>query len=216
MPTTRFLVMLAAFATSTVSSLAAPAGEFPFETHADFFSVETKQPVRIDPQVFVPDPAAPAAAGPQGIKHAASFRPAKVETDPAGTVVSNADGKSLGFTLGTWLGATGQVTIARAPSGSGETVTARFHGLIPTAEYSLFENHFDQTPVGFTPLDGKGTANSFKSDAKGDGEVTVKLTDSMTHANAVLLVYHSDGQTHGEARGEIGVVAHHQLIYRMP
>jgi hypothetical protein len=32
----------------------------------------------------------------------------------------------------------------------------------------------------------------------------------------VLVVYHSDGKTHGDSRGEIGVGAQHQLIARLP
>jgi hypothetical protein len=44
--------------------------------------------------------------------------------------------------------------------------------------------------------------------------VSITLPDFPTHANAVLLVYHSDGQTHGLERGRIGIDAHHQLIAR--
>ena len=35
-----------------------------FETHAAFFSAETKQPKALDPHVFVRDETAPAAIGP--------------------------------------------------------------------------------------------------------------------------------------------------------
>jgi hypothetical protein len=38
----------------------------------------------------------------------------------------------------------------------------------------------------------------------------------LTGANAVLLVYHSDGRTHGTSRGQLGVTAHHQLIAKVP
>jgi hypothetical protein len=38
----------------------------------------------------------------------------------------------------------------------------------------------------------------------------------LTRANAVLLVYHTDGQAHGLSRGVPGVTAHHQLIARVP
>jgi hypothetical protein len=46
--------------------------------------------------------------------------------------------------------------------------------------------------------------------------VTVKVPQAMSNANAVLLVYHSDQQAHGESRGQIGVDAHHELIARIP
>ena len=44
--------------------------------------------------------------------------------------------------------------------------------------------------------------------------MTVTAPQLLTHANAVLLVYHSDKTFHGDQRGEIGVTAHHQLIAR--
>lgn len=181
------------------------------ETHAAFFSSETRQPKPLDPQVFVRDPNAEAGKGPQGIQHAAGFRPAPM-SDPAATPLFNAQGKPLGFKLGQWLGAQGAVDIAA----DGRTVTVRLRHLRPGARYSLFENHFDEHPIGFTPLDGSGTANSFIASAKGEAKVTVKAPAPLTHANAVLLVYHSDHEAHGMSRGEIGVNAHHELIARVP
>jgi hypothetical protein len=83
-------------------------------------------------------------------------------------------------------------------------------------DFSLFENHFDQTPIGFTPVDGTGNGNSFVADSNGSGFVSIIAPTQMTHANAVLVVYHSDNQTHGSERGAIGETAHHQLIARLP
>ena len=199
----------------TAKALATQPAVMPFQVHAAFFSAETKQTKVIDPQVFVPDASVQAATGPQGIKHVTGFRPAMIESDPATTPLSNADGKPLGFTLGAWLGASGTVTISPLKAG-GETVSAQFHDLRPNAQYSLFENHFDQTPVGFTPLDGNGTNNSFQTDANGDASVTVIAPEVLTHSNAILVVYHGDGHTHGVSRGEIGIGAQHQLIARIP
>lgn len=120
-----------------------------FVTHASFFSIESGQPAPLDPQVFVA--AANAAAGiePQGIQHAAGFRPAFL-SDPPETDLYNADGTRLGFTLKSWLGATGTLEIRPAP-GCAQLVMVRFRGLVPRGSYSLFENHFDQQPVGFSP-----------------------------------------------------------------
>ena len=159
------------------------------------------------------DPASPGATGPQNIQHIAGFRPALIEQDAKTTPLFNAKGESLGFDLGQWLGATGGVTIT--PSANGKaTISAQFSKLQPGGFYSLFENHFDQQPVGFTPLDGAGKANNFVADKKGAARVTVTAPQMLTHANAVLLVYHSDKAFHGDQRGEIGVTAHHQLIAR--
>ena len=185
-----------------------------FVTHASFFSSETRQPVPIDPQVFEQDANAPAATGPQGIHHAAGLRPALL-SDPKDTPLYNADGAALSFTLGQWLGAKGTAQVT-GTGGGAETVTIRFQGLIPQGSYSLFENHFDQQPVGFTPLDSSGTTNSFIAGKDGGATLDITVTPTMTHDNAILLVYHSDHQTHGMMRGTIGVNAHHQLIARIP
>jgi len=198
----------------SASARAAEALQLDFVTHASFFSQETKQPSHLDPQVFVSDGAAPAAVGPQGIEHVAGFRPL-LQSDPADTNLSSAKGKPLGFTAGKWLGATGHVTITPDPNG-GAQIVASFKGLKPGGTYSLFENHFDTKPVSFTPLDGKGTRNSFKAKRDGSASVSVRSPEMPTGVNAVLLVYHSDGKSHGESRGQIGVNAHHQLIAKVP
>jgi hypothetical protein len=196
------------------SARAAEPLQLDFVTHASFFSRETKQPGPLDPHVFVSDGAAPATAGPQGIEHVAGFRPLLL-SEPADTSLSSARGKPLGFTAGQWLGATGHVTITAVPNGGAEIV-ASFTGLRPGGTYSLFENHFDTDPVRFTPLDGKGTRNSFKARRDGSASVSVRSPEVPTGVNAVLLVYHSDGQSHGTSRGQIGVNAHHQLIAKVP
>ncbi|TAL55926.1 MAG: hypothetical protein EPN80_05725, partial [Pandoraea sp.] len=68
------VVLLAASAACAGTSLAQPVTTLPFEAHAAFFSRETHQPKPLDPQVFVRAPGAPAAMGPQGIRHAAGYR----------------------------------------------------------------------------------------------------------------------------------------------
>lgn len=181
------------------------------ETHAAFFSAETKQSSALDPQVFIREKGSPGAVGPQGIRHAAGLRPALLG-DPAGSALYTAEGKPLGIRLGAWLGATGTAHVAS----NGRMVTVRFDGLVPGGSYSLFENHFDQQPIGFTPLDGTGAGNSFVAATDGSAAATVTAPAPVTHANAVLLVYHSDRATHGASRGTIGITAHHQLIARIP
>lgn len=199
-------------AMSASGSIAASALKLDFITHAAFFSAEAKQPKVLDPHVFVHDPAAVEAIGPQGIKHLAGLRPALVDQDARTLPVYTADDKPLGFDLGTWLGATGVVTISEVDGKF--HLDATFSGLKPNGKYSLFENHFDEKPVGFTPMDGTGQTNSFSANPDGSANVSMMLTHLPTHANAVLLVYHSDGHVHGLERGHIGVDAHHQLIVR--
>jgi hypothetical protein len=183
-----------------------------FETHAEFFSDETHQKQPLDPQVFVVESAADGALGPQGIYHVAGLRNALI-SDEASLPIRTATGKPIGMTLGQWLAATGTVIVRSMPNGR-EKVVVIASGLEPNGHYSLFENHFDRQPVGFTPLDSKGVDNSFVANADGRAVITVVAPTEITHQNAVLLVYHSDGKAHGSSRGEIGVTAHHQMIAR--
>jgi hypothetical protein len=194
------------------NGIAASPLKLNFVTHAAFFSAETKQPKAVDPQVFVEDAAAPAASGPQGIKHDAGVRPALIDQDARTSKLFNAEHKLLGLDLDAWLSATG--TVAITEQNGKVTLEATFRGLQPNASYSLFENHFDTAPISFTPLDGSGKTNSFTSNADGRASVSVTMPAMPTHANAVLLIYNSGGQPHGTERGHIGVDAHHQLIAR--
>lgn len=196
---------LAQMVTSTGTGLS-------FVLHASFFSVETKQPTLLDPQVFVQEAGATAGAGPQGIQHSAGLRPAHL-MDPPGTPLFGATGKPLGITLGQWSVAHGSVEIA-PPQGGKSRATTRLAALIPNARYSLFENTFSPAGVTFKPLDGTGTSNSFTAGAGGTATLTIDAPGALTHENAVLLVYHSDGVDHGLSRGQVGVTAHHQLIAR--
>ena len=196
-------------------SEAASSMRLAFMIHAAFFSAETHQPKPIDPQVFVRDTAAPAAIGPQGIHHVAGARPAFIGQDAKTTPLVNANGKRLGFDLVQWLGAKGTVTITKLSDGKAK-VAAAFTHLRPHGYYSLFENHFDEKPIRFTPLDGAGKTDNFIASKNGTARVTVIAPQMLTHANAILLVYHSDKTFHGVQRGEPGVTAHHQLIARVP
>ena len=183
-----------------------------FETHAAFFSKETRQKSPLDPQVFVAAPAATAATGPQGITHVSGLRTPLI-ADAPDLPLFNASGQPLKLALGKWLSPRGEVVLKPLPSGK-ERVIVILSGLTPRGQYSLFQNHFDQNPIGFTPLDGSGTANSFVASDQGRAVVTAVSPNVLTHDNAVLVIYHSDGKTHGVSRGVIGVNAHHQLIAR--
>jgi hypothetical protein len=212
----RRLVLLIAVAglllTTVEHGFSASPLKMNFVTHASFFSAETKQPKALDPQVFVEDASAQAATGPQGIKHDAGIRPALIDQDAKTSKLLNAEHKPLGFDLNAWLSATGAVTIT--DQGGKVTLEATFKGLQPNASYSLFENHFDTTPVSFTPIDGTGKTNSFATKSDGSASVSVTMPSMPTHANAVLVIYNSGGQPHGVERGHIGVDAHHQIIAR--
>ena len=204
---------IAPLAMTRVAAAAQTGLDLQFILHAVFFSDETHQVKPLDPHAFVKDASAPAAVGPQNIAHAAGFRPALV-AGPFDVEVFNAQGKSLRCSLADWFAAKGSVKIT--PSGTGAKIDCQFTRLRPNGTYSLFENHFDQKPVGFTPLDGTGKGNSFTADTSGSAAISLVSPRPLTHDNAVLLVYHSDNTAHGTERGEIGVTAHHQIIVRIP
>ena len=185
-----------------------------FESHGAFFSNETHQPVAIDPQVFVQAPGAPAGMGPQNIPHAAGLAPAPLAASPD-TPLYTAEGKPLDLTLGRWLGAAGTAEVEAAGDHAGR-VTVSFTGLIPGGVYSLFEVTFQPSGNTFVPLDGTRRSTNFVALSDGTARATVLTRAQFTHANAILLVYHSDGETHGMSRGAPGVTAHHQLIARLP
>ena len=193
-------------------ALAADEVRYGFVLHAPFFSNEARVPNLLDPHVFVADPVTAEAVGPQGITHAAGFRPALMVDDPAQTLF-NAKGKPLDMTLRQWFSAYGSYVGTRQNDGS-ERIVATFAGLIPNGHYSLFENHFAPAGVTFTPLDDKGIGNNVVARADGTATLTLTAPARLTHDNAVLLVYHSDGRDHGVERGTIGDTAHHQLISR--
>ena len=185
-----------------------------FATHATFFSTQTNQAAPLDPQVFIKDAAVQAGSGPQDIGHSAGFRPALL-ADPPDAPLFNAQGAPLGFTLTQWLGARGNATVS--PVGiNADTITIVLQNLIPYAAYSLFDERFDQQPPAFVPLDGSGTGNSFVAGAGGDATVSLTVSPALTHADSIVVVYHSDGQPHGVSRGAIGITAHDQLIVRIP
>lgn len=187
-----------------------------FEGHGAFFSSETHQPIAIDPQVFVHTPSAPGGLGPQDIVHAAGVAPAPLSAPPD-TALYNAGGNPIGTTLGRWLAASGTGSIEPANDRAhADRVSVSFTGLIPGGLYTLFEVTFQPSGNTFAPLDGSGLRHNFVALDDGTARATVLTPAALTHSNAVLLVYHSDGRTHGMSRGTPGVTAHHQLIGRVP
>jgi hypothetical protein len=189
-----------------------------FLTSGAFFTTETNQGTPLDPFVFVkesrPAQNAKSEAGPLNIVHEAGLRPAMLSDDGA-TPLYNADGTQLGVSLVQWLGAHGVAQLMPAGSDA-ETVTATFYGLIPDADYSLFEGRIEHDRAIFTPLDGSGNTNSFRSGADGRASITVTVPHMLTRADAIELVYHSDNQSHGTSPGNPGYTAHPQLVARLP
>ncbi|HLN47727.1 MAG TPA: hypothetical protein VK216_05630 [Magnetospirillaceae bacterium] len=186
-----------------------------FFPYGSFFSNDSGLAPPVDPQVFVKDEAAPAGVGPQSIAHEAGYRPALVQSDPATAPLFSAHGAPLGITLGQWIGATGTLEIV-ALNANAQSVVVHCEGLSPYGAYSLFTSRSDPQASVFAPLDGSGAGNSFVADAGGSATTTVLVSPPLAPASTIVVVFHSDGETHGLSRGAIGITSHNQLIARVP
>ncbi len=193
------------------SAAAGATGSGAFELHTTFFSAESHLARVVDPQVFLAAPGAPAGTGYQGIHHVAGVVPA-LAAQPASSRLYNADGQPLGITLGQWRKAAGQ---ARWSCQAGtESFAASFTGLLPHGVYSLFLVRLSQ-PVSrrFAPLGSpSGTDNSVVATASGTAALSTRTTGCFTGSEAVVLVWHSDGRSHGRSPGVLGVTWHNQVI----
>jgi len=181
-----------------------------FMTHAAFYSVETRQPSSLDPQVFVRDASAPDETGARAIHHVAGVRPARLADDDRTTPLYNAAGKALGFNLGKWLAASGTVDVS--PGVGGDRVHLGFVALIESAPYALYRRHFAPGGATLTPLDGSGTSNAFSASALGTGQLDVDVPVHLDRDDTIVLVYNSDGVSRAADHGPAGVTAHDQLV----
>jgi len=182
-----------------------------YQLHAVFFSREARQPRVIDPQMFVAAPGSAGGIGPQMIRHVAGVLPV-LAADPAATPLLDALGRPLGVTLGRWEAARGTATLTCR--GGSSTLVSRFTDPLPRAAYSLFVVHLRvQGPRRFTPLgapDGRGS--SFITGPSGTWTETSVIAPCLTLSEAVVLVWDSDGRSHGPLIGQPGVTAHNHLI----
>jgi hypothetical protein len=182
-----------------------------FSPYAPFYSSSTSATPAVDPQVFVKDSTATAGVGPQSIAHAAGYRPALLQSDPAGSPLFNAHGAPLGLTLGQWLGATGSADFETI-NANAQSATVRFAGLSPYGAYSVFVHPPGQDETAFLPLDGAGVGNTFVADAGGSASLNVFVSPPLANGSAIVVVFHSDGLTHGLDFGAPGITSHIQLI----
>lgn len=187
-----------------------------YELHMVFFSHEAGLSTVIDPQMFVSAPGTPGGVGPQGIYHVANFAPAPANDAPS-TELFNANGQDIAVTLGAWEAARGRA-ILRCRGGV-ESVQNQFSHLIPEGVYSLFVVHFTvMGPGRFTPLGAvDGSTNSFIANQVGHAHAKLSASACLTSGiEGVVLVWHSDGHTHGSSIGNPGVTSHNHLIFRVP
>ena len=177
-----------------------------------FSSTEDGGPA-VDPMMFVAHKGTVAGVGPLSIRHVAGITPA-MKASSASAPLVGADGTPLGITLGQWQQAAGTVTFTC--QGSKLQAASTLTGLIPSATYSTFVVHTSKDgPKRFTPWgDPAGTTNNFTASATGTASPT-NAVHGCSSADVIIIIWHSDGKTHGKSPGQIGVDLHTTLIARV-
>lgn len=145
--------------------------------------------------------------------------PFKTGANPLGPFVKGAD---LGFTLGSWLAATGTGTYT--VDSDNATMNLSFQKLVANGTYTVWCSRLTFPPnvkVVDMPC-GKedGSENVFKADATGNGtfNLTLKALEPSTKetASVIALAYHSNGKTYGANPGDFGLNSHVQLFFLVP
>lgn len=131
-------------------------------------------------------------------------------------------GKSLEFTLGDWLAASGSGTYS-INDGKAK-IKVSFQKLVPNGIYTVWCSRLT-FPPNFNVVDrpcgaSDGSKNSFKADAEGsaDFKLDLKPLEESTKetTSLIAIAYHSDGKTHGESAGDFGLNSHVQLFFPVP
>jgi len=218
------VVLLPIFASFTASapaasppSLAMQPVRLSFVPHAALFSLQTRQALLVDPEIYIAAPGAPAALGYEQIAHVAGERSAEMRDDASAPAL-DANARPLGFDLQHWFAAAGVVELA-APDpdrGDAQSIVVRFANLVPHGRYSLFAFHSDARSSPIEPLDRTGKTSSFAADGDGTAGATVVAPEALAHGSTIVLVYHADGRDHGTRKGIVGFDAFDQLAVTIP
>ena len=212
MATTCAALLLGACGSSSPQTNAVHAA---YQLHMEFFSHESGLGTVIDPQMFIASPGAPAQIGPQMIPHVAGLMPVAHDA-PSSTPLLDANGRPLDVTLGAWEKATGTLTLTC--SKNVEAAKSQLTGLLPRSLYSVFVVHLKvDGPGRFTPFGNPaGTDDSFTSTRSGKAITTDHVNGCLDHQEAVVVIWHSDGKTHGAAPGILGLTWHNSVITQVP
>jgi len=181
-----------------------------FELYASYYSNRLQIVPAVDPQVFVSDPSVLVGGiGLQNIEHIAGLRALKLE-DPD-LPLYTADGVGMGVSSKRWIGASGAGSIADLGDGA-QRITLAFENLVVFGTYSLFKHVVGASGVALVPLDGTGRTSAFTADALGSAKLELRSPQVIDLHGAITLVYNSDGKSHRDTPGPIGLTAHDHLI----
>jgi hypothetical protein len=166
-----------------------------FMTHVRFEAMHSLRRKAVDPQVFV--------------REKQGYRPARGGDDPSSPLYT-AQGGALSLNLGRWFEASGTARFLNGPGGPIREVRFSFTGLVPFGVYSIFVSRSTPDTVEIVPF--AKTTESLKASVDGSMALTALAEIPLLDGDLIWLVYHSDGVTHGNRLGELGVTAHEQLI----
>jgi hypothetical protein len=130
-------------------------------------------------------------------------------------------GKSLGFSLGDWLAATG--TASYRCSDDAAKVKASFEKLVPNGVYTIWYTMAPRPPLDpfevlVMPLGPRdGSKSTFWTDAKGHAEFSASFSPCLQmsgkQVNTFLAIaWHSNGETYGSSPGQFSTVTHDQIF----
>lgn len=162
----------------------------------------------------------------------------KITSHPLGPFPKGAD---LGITVGKWLSAIGTGTYIEENDNA--TMNITFKDLVPKGTYTIWIHRVTMPPnytETLVPVGAPdGSQNVFKADALGNATFNTKMKAIPASTNVtfkdyvamyvtgkapintnitwtlIVVVYHSDGKTHGATPGELGKTAHGQLVHLM-
>lgn len=154
-----------------------------------------------------------------GAASATQHDPFKLGENPLGPFEK---GRSLGFSLEQWLGASG-IGIYSV-DGDKASLELSFKNLVPNGVYSVWCSRLTMPPdfsVQDKPCGAEdGTQNSLAADGKGLASFSLSMNplepSTKETASIIALAYHSDGKTYGSSPGDFGMNSHVQLFFMMP
>ena len=159
------------------------------------------------------------AAFPQADAQSATAAPtmAAMSNMPALTkatalTLSAEDGLPKGIVLADWDKAFGVAEMVMGTTGN-DTIAIYAGGLVPNGVYTIWWVNMKPS-MSMGPLT-KPDNNSFKADTKGYGNLTFTVP-SKNDYQAIFVVYHADGKTHGTDPGKMGSESYTHLTGEFP
>ncbi len=126
------------------------------------------------------------------------------------TTLTAADGSGVpdGFTSEQWLSVEGEARVVTQEDGH-DVIDFEASGLVPEGLYTFW--WVSSGLLGMSMGPGGGVPdNEFAADAEGHAATTIRVPSDNDY-QMMVVVYHADGQAHGDSPGEMGTVSFEHL-----